>query len=257
MFSIVKKKKRPSLFWLITEPSRAITELGLGYSYNTLVKAKADGDGHAVMIIPGFMGSDSSTKVLRNFLEDRGYTIYDWGLGRNVGRIEDLLVLVERVEAIYKQTGQPVSLIGWSLGGIYARQLAKQKPQLIRQVITLGSPFRNLTKPNNLEWFYSLITLGKTSKDTHHALLNDFPRPAPVPTTAIYTKEDGIVHWDTCLEDEDDLHQNIQVRGSHCGLGVNPTVFSVVADRLRYHKGNWQHFKPNGVLDSLLFYPSL
>lgn len=257
MLSIMKKNKRPSLFWLVTEPSRAITEFGLAYSYSSLVKTKEQGDGHPVMIIPGFMGSERSTGMLRSFLKDRGYVVYDWGLGRNVGKVEDLIVLLERVEAIHKKTGQTVSLIGWSLGGVYARQIAKQKPHLIRQVITLGSPFRNLTKPNNIEWFYSLITLGKKAKDTHEVLLNDFPRPAPVPTTAIYSKEDGIVHWDTCMEDEDELHQNIQVRGSHCGLGANPSVFSIIADRLRYHKGNWRHFRPKGVVDSLLFYPSL
>jgi pimeloyl-ACP methyl ester carboxylesterase len=239
----------------MTEPSRAITELGISYSYNRIFKNKLRGDGHPIMVIPGFMSTKKSTAVLRNYLSDMGYDVYDWGLGRNIGKVEHILYLLESIDEIYKKTGMPITLIGWSLGGIYARQLAKERPDLVRQVITLGSPFKNVTRPNNVEWVYSLISGGKKAKDTHDALLRNFPLPAPVPTTAIYSKEDGIVHWNTCMEDEDEIHQNVQVRGSHCGLGVNPSVLNIIADRLQYEKNNWQYFKPKGIVDSLLFYP--
>jgi hypothetical protein len=249
--------QRPSFFWLMTEPSRAITELGFSYSYNRFFKNTQQGDGHPVMVIPGFMGTKHSTKVLRNYMSELGYDVYDWGMGRNTGKVEHIFYLLESIDEIYKKTGEQITVIGWSLGGIYARQLAKEKPELVRQVITMGSPFKNLTRPNNVEWIYSLISGGKKAKDTNRALLSNFPLPAPVPTTAIYSKEDGIVHWETCMEDEDDIHQNIQVRGSHCGLGVNPSVLTVIADRLQYDKNNWRYFKPKGLVDSLLFYPSL
>jgi pimeloyl-ACP methyl ester carboxylesterase len=249
--------QRPSFFWLMTEPGRAITELGISYSYNHFFKNTQQGDGHPVMVIPGFMSTKHSTKVLRNYMGELGYDVYDWGMGRNTGKVEHIFYLLESIDEIYKKTGKQITVIGWSLGGIYARQLAKEKPELVRQVITMGSPFKNLTRPNNVEWIYSLISGGKKAKDTNHALLSNFPLPAPVPTTAIYSKEDGIVHWDTCMEDEDEIHQNIQVRGSHCGLGVNPSVLSVIADRLQYDKNNWRYFKPKGLVDSLLFYPSL
>ncbi|MEZ4903847.1 MAG: hypothetical protein R2822_19895 [Spirosomataceae bacterium] len=184
--------------------------------------------------------------------------MYDWGLGRNLGKVEDIDRLLLRVEEIAMYHKSPVSLIGWSLGGVFARQIAKQKPELIRQVITLGSPFRNVIDANNATWLYTTLFGSQKVKDLDYSLLNTFPFPAPVPTTALYTKEDGIVPWEACMEmQEDDLHQNIQVRGSHCGLGMNSSVFMVIEDRLRYSINDWEHFKPKGVLKSKLFYPSL
>lgn len=257
MLNIIKNTERPSFLWFITEPSRAITELGFSYSYKRIFKTESTGDGHPVMVLPGFMSTQKSTTILRNFISESGYDTYDWGLGRNVGKLEYMELLLERLEAISQKTGQQVSLVGWSLGGVFARQLAKERPDLIRQVITLGSPFKDIIKPNNIEWVYSLISGGRKAKDINHALLKNLPLPAPVPTTAIYSKEDGIVHWQTCMEDEDEMHQNIQVRGSHCGLGVNPSVLSIIADRLQRDRQNWTFFKPKGIVDSLLFYPSL
>ena len=151
-----------------------------------------------------------------------------------------------------------MSLIGWSLGGVFAREIAKARPDLIRQVITLGSPFQNVSDANNVSWIYTLISGGKSVKDNNKALLNNLPLPASVPTTAIYTKEDGIVPWHACMESkEDELHQNIQVRGSHCGLGINTSVFWIIADRLKHKKEDWAHFKPRNAMTELLFYPSL
>jgi alpha/beta superfamily hydrolase len=248
---------RPSLFWLMTEPGRALTELGFSFTFNSLYKNKTKGDGHPVMILPGFMSTKQSTKVLRTFIEKQGYKVYDWGLGRNLGKVEYISILNETLDEIYKKTGQQVSLVGWSLGGVFARQLAKNRPDIVRQVITLGSPFAGLTAPNNVSWVYTVISGGKNVKDTDLALLKNLPIPAPVPTTAIYSKEDGIVPWQACLEkNEDETHQNIQVRGSHIGLGVNPSVLTIIADRLRFTKQNWRYFKPKGLVDNLLF-PSL
>jgi alpha/beta superfamily hydrolase len=258
MFHTANIQKRPSFFWLATEPSRALTELGMSYSYNAIFKAEKKGDGHPVMILPGFMSTKVSTSVLRNHLTKLGYQVHDWGMGRNLGKVEYMPIVIEMLEVIYQKTGHPISLIGWSLGGIFARQLAKERPDLIRQVITLGSPFADVTHPNNVEWIYSMISGGKTAKDLNKDLLENLPLPAPVPTTAIYSKEDGVVPWRACLElQEDALHQNIQVRGSHIGMGVNPTVLAIITDRLTYHRNNWQHFKPKGLVDNLLFYPSL
>lgn len=249
---------RPSLFWYVTEPGRALTEFGLSYSYTNLNKQKKSGDGHPVLVIPGFMGSESSTVFLRGFIQKLGYEVYDWGLGRNLGRVEDIDVLVEKVEKISAHHQKPVSLIGWSLGGVFARQVAKQNPALVRQVITLGSPFRNVVASNNATWLYTALFGSQKVKDLNHTVLNTFPTPAPLPTTAVYTKEDGIVPWETCMEmQEDEFHQNIQVRGSHCGLGMNSSVLHIIEDRLKYSMNNWTHFKPQGILKSKLLYPSL
>ncbi len=252
------KMKRPSVLWLLSEPTRALTELSISLPLSSIFNKAQTGDGHPVMILPGFMSSKTSTKVLRNFISKLGYNVFDWGMGRNLGKIEYIEIILESLDEVHKKTGQPISLIGWSLGGVFARQIAKERPDMIRQVITLGSPFGGITEPNNVEWIYTAISGGKHAKDINKALLRNFPLPAPVPTTAIYSKEDGIVPWQACMEKvEDELHQNIQVRGSHIGLGVNHSVFSIIADRLQYSKHNWEHFKSEGYVKNLLFYPSL
>ena len=133
----------------------------------------------------------------------------------------------------------------------------KRKPNLIRQIITLGSPFRGLTKPNNAIWLYNLVSGGKSVKEIDPDFLMSLEDPADVPTTAIYTKEDGVVSWKLCIEEkESSIHQNIRVRGSHIGLGHNPSVLHVIADRLQYSQDNWSRFTPKNALRKRLFYPS-
>lgn len=250
--------KRPSLFWLLSEPGRAIFELGFTLPLANLISWQKSGDGHPVMVLPGFMASSRSTKVLRNFIEKLGYEVHDWGLGRNVGKIDFMVLLLERIDEIYQKTGQQISLVGWSLGGVFARQVAKERPDLVRQVITLGTPFGGLAEPNNAEWIYQLINNGKKVRNVNSSFLDDLPNPAPVPTTSIYSKEDGIVPWKLCMEkEEDSTHQNIQVRGSHIGLGVNTSVLSIISDRLKMSKENWQKFNSNSYLNRKIFYPSL
>lgn len=249
---------RPSLFWLLTEGGRAITELGMSIPYRKFFARKDHGDGHPVMTLPGFMASETSTAPMRKYISQLGYESYCWNLGRNTAKVKFLKMLAERLEEIYEAHGEPVSLIGWSLGGVFARQLAKARPEMVRQIITLGSPFRGIHQPNNVAWVYNLVSGGKKIKDIDPILFENIPLPAPVPTTAIFTKEDGIVPWELCLEEkETEIHQNIQVRGSHLGLGVNPTVFDIIADRLLYSKENWEHFRPRNLVKDLLFYPSL
>ena len=105
---------------------------------------------------------------------------------------------------------------------------------------------------------YDIITKGEGTARIDPELIADLPMPAPVPTTAIYSKEDGIVPWQVCLEEyETAIHQNIQVRGSHLGMGVNPSILYIIADRLQYHEENWRHFSPNRQFRDALIYPSL
>ncbi len=253
-----KKAKKPSFFWMATEIGRAVTELGMSIPFRNFYKKEMKGDGHPVLVLPGFMATDFSTGPLRRFIQKLGYTPYAWKLGRNFGKVKFLDLLVQRLEELYEEHGEKVSLIGWSLGGVYARQIAKERPHMVRQVITLGSPFRGITEPNNASWLYNQVSGNKRIVDLDPDLLADLPKPAPVPTTAIYTKEDGVVPWRVCMEAEEDFfHQNIQVRGSHLGLGVNPAVLNIVADRLLYAEEYWEHFTPRYLVNDLLFYPSL
>ena len=253
-----KEIKKPSLFWLATEIGRAVTELGVSIPYRKFFHNNYQGDGHSVLVLPGFMATDMSTKPLRKFIKKLGYSAYGWDLGRNYAELRTLDILKDKLEEIYEEHGEEVALIGWSLGVVYSRQIAKAKPEVVRQIITLGSPFRGITEPNNATWIYNMISSGKRVVDLDPELLADLPKPAPVPTTAIYTKEDGVVPWEVCMEKEETwMHQNIQVRGSHLGLGVNPSVLNIVADRLLYSQEDWEHFEPESFVEDLFLYPSI
>lgn len=245
--------KKPSLILGLTEGIRALVDFGWYFPYRFFVNREEEGDNHPVLILPGFMATDFSTVPLRSFVYKLGYKVYGWGEGRNYAHTVYLDLLNQKISRIFKKHNQAITIIGWSLGGIYARQLAKTHPHMVRQVITMGSPFKGVTIANNATWMYDLLRKSNIiEKKLDEKILEDIPNPAPVPTTAIYTKEDGVVPWELCLEDEDEWHQNIQVRGSHLGLGVNPLVLQIIADRLQLDKSNWTYFETNNIVEDLL-----
>jgi len=247
--------KKPSLFWLLTEGGRALFEWSALLPYQLIKKRSQEGDGHPVIVFPGFMASDNSTKPLRAFLDSIGYNSYGWDVGRNYGNPDTIEELTEMVEYLYRSHLKKVSIIGWSLGGIYARQVAKELPHITRQVITLGSPFSGIDKPNNAVWMYNLITGGKGISQIDPNYLKEIPLSAPVPTTAIYSREDGVVPWQACMEIESHIHQNVRVRGSHFGLGVNPVVLQIIANRLQYTEQNWMKWEAKKNVIHSIFYP--
>ncbi len=138
--------------------------------------------------------------------------------------------------------GQQISLIGWSLGGIYTREIAKACPDLVRQVITLGTPFKCIGEGTNAAKVYELL-----SKDTSHKnpeILKKLSEPPPVPFTSLYSKSDGVVHWECSIEEETLISQNIEVPGaSHLGLGHNPIAMYIIANRLTQTRNNWAKFE--------------
>lgn len=241
-----QKIEKPSPLLLLLE-SRVFLELGSYFAFMPLLKnfdTFPKGDGHPILVLPGFTASDLSTQILRDFLTQLGYTPYPWKLGRNWAHYDELEVLMnERVKWIKNQHNQKVSLIGWSLGGIYAREIAKALPDDIRQVITLGSPFRGIGQDNNVNWIYELVT-GREVRDIEPDLVAKVISSPPVPTTAIFTRSDGIVPWETCTEKvEGPITENIEVISSHCGLGFNPMVLLHIAERLAQPEGQWKPFK--------------
>lgn len=252
-----KTINRPSMLLFATEIHRAVTELGTYFATSSHLKKKTkSGDGHPVLVLPGFMASDRSTGILRSFLDEKGYKTYAWELGRNLGSEKYWYNAIERLLAVYEETQEPVSIIGWSLGGVYARNIARLHPDKVRQIITLGSPFQGIKEPNNATWLYKWISK-EDIKDKEHEFLTHLTEPLAVPTTSIYSKEDGVVCWKTCREEElNEFSQNIQVRGSHFGLGVNPTVLKLISNRLQYSKDNWVKFKPESKLERNVFYPT-
>ncbi len=171
--------------------------------------------------------------MLRRLLKRSGYEAIDWGLGRNYANLNDLDVLDKMVEDIFNRTGKKVTIIGWSLGGIYARRLGVIHSSKIRRVITLGSPYRHLDTPNYATWLFEFIQRFRRNSNAEPSWIAELNRPIPVPSVAFYSKMDGIVPWEACMDMEDPTeHRNIEVQGSHLGLGMNKDVLQPLMEIL-------------------------
>jgi pimeloyl-ACP methyl ester carboxylesterase len=241
----------PRLHLLLTEPARSAAQyavLPLAVPWLSLVPR---GDGHGVLIVPGLLANDASTLVLRGFLRRLGYAAHGWNLGRNLGPTEAVLDELPRTLAVLTaDTGGPVSVIGWSLGGIYARELARQQPGQVRQVITLGSPFA-LTDPRQTRADAAYRRRSHLHASGRLPSPEQVASPISVPSTAVYSRRDGIVAWQACIEPESRLHQNVEVRCGHLGFGVDPATMWLIADRLALPAGNTDRFKPPAPLRRL------
>jgi pimeloyl-ACP methyl ester carboxylesterase len=203
------------------------------------------GDGHPVLVFPGMGASDITTVPLRRCLQALGYVTQAWGQGFNFGPRPGVIERsADDLRALAEAHGQPVSLIGWSLGGIYARELAKMHPSLARCVITLGTPFTGHPKATNAWRIYELLSRSKVGDAD---VMAEIRKPPPVPTTSIYSRTDGVVAWRCSLNDPGPLVENIEVPASHVGMGMNPLALYAVADRLAQPVGRWQPFDVSGA----------
>ena len=154
--------------------------------------------------------------------------------------------MLDRVEELYERHGRrKLSLVGWSLGGIYARQLAKRVPDKVRSVISLGSPFTGSPKATNAWKVYEFAS-GQRVDDRDHHIAGPLALPPPVPTTSIFSRSDGICAWQCCINPEGEQVENIEVEGSHCGLGHHPAAVYAIADRLAQPEGQWKKFDRSG-----------
>ena len=239
--------KPPHWSLALTEAPRALTEFGAQVLLRRVLLSKLPrGDGHGVMVIPGFMGDDSLNRSLVDFLNKLGYRASGWQMGRNLGlgsiSLDDLRAKLERLE---RASGGKVSLIGHSLGGIYAREIARMQPHTIRQVISLGSPFGDgRDSGSHASRLHQMLNPDIQVDPNLLRLRDGLAIAPPVPTTSIYSKSDGVVNWRTAIQNKGHHQtQNIQVFGSHCGLTLNPAVWYLVADRLLHDETSWQPFK--------------
>ena len=240
----------PALGLYLSEPVRCLADLGLYFAAQPFAPALPRGDGHPVLVLPGLLADDSSTGILRSTLRYLGYHAHGWRLGRNLGPTAAVIGgLRHRLADLQGRYGRPMSVIGWSLGGIFAREMARESPASIRQVITLGSPFR-MDRPSQSRAYAAYRQFS-----AHHVVHDAQPRrrnnrPLPVPTTAIYSRLDGIVDWRTCIDRTGPHSENIAVTASHVGMGHHPAVIWAVADRLAQPDGSWAPFRPPAVLRS-------
>lgn len=240
---------RPDRRLVLAEPGRALSELGALISSAPFLSLAPRGDGHGVLVMPGFGASDRSTTLLRGYLRRLGHAAQPWTLGRNFGpAIADLpAALAERLDDLYVDSGRrKVSLVGWSLGGVYARLLAHLYPHKVRQVITLGSPFAGHPKSTSIYPMVRRMNIPyrqPTTRDLRALAAQALP---DIPSSAVFSKTDGVVPWQIATQVPSPIAENIEVFSSHLGLGFNPAVFYAVADRLAQSEEQWQPFERRG-----------
>jgi len=247
----VDRSLRPSPLLFMLE-ARAIYDAAAMVPMLAMKRLLPRGDGHPVLVLPGFLTTSRSTQPLRTFLADLGYKSHRWKLGYNTGyssRRHD--GMRDRVKELTLRYGQKVSLVGWSLGGVFARELAREMPDQVRQVISMGSPFRGHPSASHIQGVFEVFSEVRY-RDLPPDLLRHMATPPPVPTTALYTRGDGIVAWQSTVEisTRRDV-ENIHVGGAHLGLGFNPRSLIAIADRLAQPEGRWQRFEPSRLLRPL------
>jgi pimeloyl-ACP methyl ester carboxylesterase len=244
--------RKPSLGLFLSEPARGLADLAGLWMAAPWLSLAPRGDEHGVLVLPGLLATDSSTVLLRWFLGWLGYDVHGWSLARNLGPTEKVLDEMPRtLSALADRTGGPVSLIGQSLGGIYARELARQHPGLARQVITLASPFTLADTQHSRAHGVYQRHAHRHAPDGRVPTLEEVSQPIEVPSTAVYSRWDGIVSWQSCVEPETARHENVEVRCAHLGFGVDPAALWLVADRLAVPAGRWRRFRPPPALRAL------
>jgi pimeloyl-ACP methyl ester carboxylesterase len=239
----------PPLGLALSELPRATFEsLRLVSSLDRLIRDHSGGDGHPVLVLPGYGAADGSTATLRFFLKRIGYRPFALAAGRNVEGVEDRIksvddatrfrerlveLTVERVREVHATTGEPVSLIGWSMGGLYALDASRHMPDITRRVITLGSPFGD---PRGTSLFKLMRRLSGSTvpieTQDFGGWLDKAAAPA-VPTSVIYSERDGIVGTDIARLPESPLTQHVQVDSSHLAFALNARALEAVAVALR------------------------
>jgi len=245
MSNFLDDLKAPGPLLLLLE-GRAIWEYAALIAATPWLRRVPGGDGHPVIVLPGLGAGDITTLPLRTFLNDRGYVPYAWNQGFNLGPREGVL---ERLRTLVQEAvqvhGTRVSLVGWSLGGVYARELAKEFTNDVRCVITLGAPFSGHPRATNAWRLFEFLNEEHRVHDEEKlARLRKAPR---VPTTSIYSKTDGIVAWQCSINDPEPHTENIEVQASHIGMGMNPLALFAIADRLRQDPSTWERFDARGA----------
>jgi pimeloyl-ACP methyl ester carboxylesterase len=220
----------PPLSGLIRE-IRGFLELPrLMFSVPDLAR-QSRGHGQPVLLLPGYGAGDGSTIILKSYLRLLGYQVRGWGLGRNSGDVPDLFPRVlKRVSSFAHRTHQQVRLIGWSLGGYLAREAARERPDLVHRVITLGTPVIGGPKYTVVARRFQRRGMDMAAIEAEIESRNQVSLRTPV--TAIYSRADAVVAWEACIDQNGTYVEHVEVRTTHVGLGFSPEVYKIIAQRL-------------------------
>jgi pimeloyl-ACP methyl ester carboxylesterase len=246
-------RKPPRTLYTLLE-GRALLEMGLFTACLPLLQRTPRGDGHPVLLVPGFTASDATLVGLSIFLCSRGYHVETWGLGQNTGfKLKFSQALEQKVRFMHHKHQRKVSVVGWSLGGVYAFYTAHNAPECIRSVVSLGSPMMfsvdNYRTPFLVKAIYRYLAhpMGPVAH-LSNVRAKVLRAPPPVPSTCIFSETDGVVPPEAArIETTEGQHENIWVPGSHIGLGFNPAVMWILGDRLAQPEGAWKPFEPSGL----------
>jgi pimeloyl-ACP methyl ester carboxylesterase len=243
-----RQSLRPPGALRVALEARAPAEAALSLLLWPWLRAAPRGDGHSVLVLPGLVAPDASTALLRRFLRQQGWRAFGWQQGFNLGPRDGVIeACVARVHTLQRESGRKVSLVGWSLGGVYARELSKVLPGVVRQVITLGSPVGRRPHATHARRLYEFVSGERAYAPQIMARLDETP---PVPCTSIYSRSDGVVHWRASLQPPGGQTENIAVPASHTGMGLNPFVLRLVAARLAQPESAWQPHPPSNRGDT-------
>ena len=245
----------PPLFNVLLE-TRAVTEwTSMFWLYPFIPKHKSK-KSKPILLMPPYLGNDNSTIFVRKYLKSIGFKTYKWDLGVNMINSKSLPKLIEKLDEIYEKHQEKVSLVGWSGGGLFAKIIANRYPEKVEQLITIGSPVwgvKNMKTPiiKTLEF-----VRGAKLRERNLKFIKELEKIPKVPITCIYTKTDGLIPWKNCMEAEtfrDDI-KNVEVFGSHCGMGANATVLLTVANALN---SNLEKVQEKTIIEKVetLFYP--
>ncbi len=223
--------RAPSPLSLLGEARIVAEWISLRLCVGLLRRSAPRGDQGPILVAPGFGSDDSWTASLRRFLATLGHDVRGWGLGRNHGRISELVpALVEQTACFAEVTGRPVRLIGWSLGGYLVREVARDRPDLVKQVITLGAPVVGGPKYTASAAMY--VSKGYDLDEIEARVAERESDPIRAPIDAIYSRSDGVVAWRACIDRRSPDVRHHEVRSSHLGLVASPAVFRLVAELL-------------------------
>jgi pimeloyl-ACP methyl ester carboxylesterase len=252
-----KSARPPRLIYSLLE-GRAFLEMALLAPLAPLLASAPRGDGHPVLLVPGFTAGDTTMVGLKVFLKSRGYQVETWGFGQNTGfKLKFSHALEQKVRYLHHKYRTKVSIVGWSLGGVYAFYAAHSAPECVRSVISLGSPMRFAPENFNTRllvraiYRYFAHPMGPVAH-LAHVRAKVLKSPPPMPSTCVYSMTDGVVPPQAAyLDTTEGEHENIWVPGSHLGLGFNAAVMWIVADRLAQPEGDWRPFRIDGRLGAI------